>query len=114
MGTRGFGGGAAVFFVVLGGGGAAAANPAANQPATGTLVTVGSPASPFSQNKQNEPTLAIDANHPAVVEAGSNDNIHMEACNAGVPPTCPFTPGVRDSREHFSFDGGHSRTQPNF
>jgi hypothetical protein len=26
------------------------------------LVTVGSPTTPFSQNKQNEPTIATDAN----------------------------------------------------
>ena len=50
MQTLRFAAAGAALFLVLAGAGTAAAAPLADPPSTGTLVTVGSPVSPFSQN----------------------------------------------------------------
>src|SRR2546423_12756829 len=79
-----------------------------------TLVTADSPPTPFSQNKQNEPAVAVNPADPTIAAAGVNEEVDMEACNNRSDVTCPFTPGVGTSGVYFSDTGGSSWIQPEY
>src|SRR5207244_2735892 len=54
--------------------------PALTAPALAADVSVGSPAGTTPQNHQNEPAVAIDANHPSFAVAGWNDFVDWAPC----------------------------------
>ena len=81
-------------------------------------VSSGSPSDHTPQNHQNEPAVALDANSSNILIAGSNDFVDEQACpkplavNNG---TClDRATGVGVSGDYFSFDKGHTWTQPTY
>jgi hypothetical protein len=74
-------------------------------------VTVGSPPTPYLPNGSNEPAIAMDANHPAVLAAGANDLVDAAPCNGS---DCNLTPDIGISGVYFSFNGGDTWTQPTY
>ena len=86
--------------------------------ATSSRVSSGSPSGNTPQNHQNEPAVALDAQAPNILVAGSNDFVDEQRCpqplavNRG---TCldRATP-VGVSGVYFSFNSGHNWTQPTY
>jgi hypothetical protein len=74
-------------------------------------VTVGSPPTPYLPNGSNEPALAMDANHPAVLAAGANDLVDSSPCKGS---SCDLTPDIGISGIYFSLNGGTTWTQPTY
>ena len=99
-----------------------AAGPAAQATGTGALVSVGSPTGMHPRNAQNEPALAVDPTSPNILAAGSNDLVDMQPCSKQAATTAAacsfplgtFNLGVGLQGVYFSFDSGHSWTQPTY
>jgi hypothetical protein len=115
---RAFLGFASIAVLILGG----MMGPGARaQTSTATaLVSVGSPSDIVPRSHQNEPAVAIDANNPSILVAGSNDYIDQQECpqplvaQIGSCTTNPTRPNTGVSGVYFSFDSGHSWTQPTY
>jgi hypothetical protein len=86
--------------------------------ATAAIVNVGSPATLTPPNHQNEPAVAVDASHPNILVAGSNDYIDQPVCPRdlmAVNGRCDaFATAAGLSGVYFSFDSGRSWTQPTY
>jgi hypothetical protein len=74
-------------------------------------VSIAGPTSPYLPNAVNEPAVAIDANHPAVLAAGANDLVDSAPCNGS---SCNLTPDIGISGIYFSLDEGATWTQPTY
>ena len=91
-----------------------AAPPAVATNVGDTLVSVGSPITPFRPNRQVEPAVAVDPIHTNILVAGAIDNIDTSPCGAGDPTQCRYTPDVGALGVYFSFDAGETWTQPTY
>ncbi len=97
-----------------------AAGPAPQATGTGALVTVGSPTDMHPRNAQNEPALAVDPANPNILAAGANDLVDMQPCSKQAATTAAacsfplgtFNLGVGLTGVYFSFNSGHSWSQP--
>ena len=83
----------------------------ANAVSAESKVSVGGPPTPYLPNGVNEPALAMDANHPAVLAAGANDLVDSSPCQGS---SCDLTPDIGISGIYFSLDSGATWTQPTY
>jgi hypothetical protein len=90
---------------------AIAVPPPAGAQAADTKVSVGSPTTPYLPNSQNEPAVAMDASHPAILAAGANDLVDSSPCQGSA---CDLTPDIGISGVYFSFNSGETWTQPTY
>jgi len=85
---------------------------------TASEVSVGSPHDIAPRSHQNEPAVAIDANDPNILVAGSNDYIDQQPCPQDIATQIArcddFSAGIGVSGVYFSFDSGQTWMQPTY
>jgi hypothetical protein len=96
--------------------------------ATSALMNVAAPTTPFQQNLQAWPTMAVDPVNTHVLAATANDLVDMQPCSktaattgagCGLPAANPNVGGATNrgvgfSGVYFSFDRGRRWTQPTY
>ncbi len=103
---------------------ATAARPWASSPAVESLVTVTAPSGPFNRNSHDEPAMAVDASRPNVLAIAAHELMDQQECSKAVATATGLcTPSVNGLASnlavgltgiYFSFDSGHTWTQPTY
>ena len=93
-------------------------------PTVETLVTTTAPAGPFNRNSHDEPAIAVDASRPNVLAISAHEYMDQQPCSkaaATATGRCTFlvnglssSLGVGLTGIYFSFDSGHTWTQPTY
>jgi hypothetical protein len=115
-------------FAVLASGVAAAIAAPGEAPAAAataeSLVTTAGPTGQFPRNANDEPAMAVDASRPNVLAIGAHELMDQQPCSRAASTSsgrCTFlvnglstNAGVGITGVYFSFDSGHSWTQPTY
>ena len=93
-------------------------------PAVESIVTQAAPSGPFNRNSHDEPAMAVDGSRPDVLAIAAHELMDQQQCSrAAVTATglCTFlinglatNLGVGLTGIYFSFDRGHTWTQPTY
>lgn len=103
---------------------AAIAAPWASPAAVESLVTSAGPSGTFPRNANDESAMAVDASRPNVLAIGAHESMDQQPCSLAASTTtgrCTFlvnglatSLGVGLTGVYFSFDSGHTWSQPTY
>ena len=93
-------------------------------PTVESVVTTSAPSGPFNRNSHDEPAMAVDASRPSILAISAHEYMDQQPCSKAAATTtgrCTFAVGGLSSSLgvgltgiYFSFDSGHSWTQPTY